>query len=180
MKIYTRTGDDGMTGLLGGGRVAKDDLRIAAFGTVDELNAALGVCRAAKLPDTIDHVLARLQHELFALGAELASPGGPPRGANLLDDAVIQRLEQSIDQFEATLTPLTTFILPGGSTAGAALHAARCVCRRAEREMVALTHISTVRPTAIQFMNRVSDLLFVLARAANSAAGVGDVPWEKS
>jgi cob(I)alamin adenosyltransferase len=179
MKIYTRTGDDGMTGLLGGVRVAKDDLRIAAYGTVDELNAALGVCRAAELPAAIDDVLARLQHELFALGAELASPDGAPRGTDLLGDAVIQRLEQSIDQFEATLTPLRVFIIPGGSPAGAALHAARCVCRRAERELVALAHASTVRPTALRFVNRVSDLLFVLARAANSAAGVGDVPWEK-
>jgi len=179
MKIYTRTGDSGDTSLLGGRRVAKDDLRITAYGAIDELNAALGVCRAAGLPPEIDGVVAIVQHEMFMLGAELASPDAAPRGTRLLGEAEIERLEHAIDCWEATLEPLRAFILPGGSPAGAALHAARCTCRRAEREIVALSHDNAVRPQALVYVNRLSDLLFVLARAANAGAGVGDVPWEK-
>ncbi len=179
MNIYTRTGDDGTTGLLGGVRVAKNDLRIEAYGAVDEFNALLGVCRATGLPSEIDEVLARLQHEMFALGAELASPAAPPRGSELLGDAEIERLERTIDRFEAQLPALRQFILPGGSPGGASIHAARCVCRRAEREVVALSHVAPMRAEALKYLNRVSDLLFVLARATNVAAGVGDAPWEK-
>lgn len=179
MKIYTRTGDDGSTGLLGGIRVGKDDPRIVAYGAVDELNAQLGVCRAAGLAAAIDDVVARLQHEMFMLGAELASPQGPPAGMEALGDAAIARLEATIDEFESTLPPLRQFILPGGSPAGASLHVARCVCRRAEQGIVALSRGAHVRAEAIRYLNRVSDLLFVLSRAANAAAGVGDVPWEK-
>jgi cob(I)alamin adenosyltransferase len=179
MKIYTRTGDDGTTGLLGGVRLGKDDLRIAAYGTVDELNAILGSCRASGLPASIESAVDLLQHEMFMLGSELSSPVGSPRGTSVVGDAEIARLEATIDEFEASLEPLREFILPGGSPAAAALHVARCVCRRAEREMVALSRTSTVRPLALVYINRVSDLLFVLARAANAAVGVPDVPWQK-
>jgi cob(I)alamin adenosyltransferase len=180
MKIYTGAGDHGTTGLLGGSMVAKDDPRIAAYGAVDELNAALGVCRATGLPAEIDAVVTQLQHEMFTLGAELASPDAAPRGVGLLETAEIERLERTIDEFEARLPPLRTFILPGGASTAAALHAARCICRRAERDIVGLTHNSAVRPVVLVYVNRVSDLLFVLARAANAAAGVSDVPWQKA
>jgi cob(I)alamin adenosyltransferase len=180
MKIYTRTGDDGTTGLLGGVRAAKDDPRIAAYGALDELNAALGVCRAGGLPPDVDAVVVRLQHELFALGAELASPNAQPRGITPVGDAHIAELERWIDRFDADLPALRTFILPGGSPAGAHLHAARCNCRRAEREIATFARTATVRPEVLKFINRLSDLLFVLARAANSAAGVAEVPWGKS
>jgi cob(I)alamin adenosyltransferase len=178
MRIYTRTGDSGMTGLYGGGRVAKNDPRIAAYGAIDELNAQLSVCRAAVLPPEVDDILGRMQHELFALGAELSSPASSP-GLDLLDEAEVTALEQAIDRFEAELAPLKTFILPGGSPGSAALHVARATCRRAEREVVALTTTAEVRPTILKYLNRTSDLLFVLARYANHAAGVPDVPWQK-
>jgi cob(I)alamin adenosyltransferase len=179
MKIYTGVGDHGATGLLGGATVAKDDPRIAAYGALDELNASLGVCRASGLPSEIDQVLAALQHELFALGSELSSPDAAPRGIELLGAAAIGRIEQTIDRYDEQLPPLRHFILPGGMPAAAALHTARCVCRRAERDIVSLSHDSAVRPEVLVYVNRVSDLLFVLARAANAAAGVADVPWEK-
>jgi len=179
MKIYTRTGDEGTTGLYGGGRVLKNDLRIAAYGTVDELNACLGVCRSPDLPEEVVALLGCLQHEMFALGAELASPGDAAPGSILLDDADVAHAEAAIDRFEAELPPLKTFVLPGGSSASAMLHVARAVCRRAERDVVALAQKETVRPAAIIYLNRVSDLLFVLARYANRFAGVGDVLWEK-
>jgi cob(I)alamin adenosyltransferase len=179
MKIYTRTGDAGATGLHGGGRVPKNDIRIAAYGSIDELNAQLGVCRAAGLPAAADAVAARLQHEMFALGAELASPGGAVSQSLCLDQGDVARLEQAIDQFEEDLKSLKTFILPGGAPASAALHVARAVCRRAEREVVALAATAPVRPTILQYLNRAGDLLFVLARYANHAAGVADIPWEK-
>jgi cob(I)alamin adenosyltransferase len=179
MKIYTRTGDAGETGLYGGGRVPKNDIRIAAYGSVDELNAQLGACRAAGLPAEADGIMARLQHEMFALGAELASPGGAVSEPVCLDDADVARLEQTIDQFEQPLAPLKTFVLPGGTPASAALHVARAVCRRAERDVVALAATAPVRPTVLQYLNRAGDLLFVLARYANLAAGVADIPWEK-
>jgi cob(I)alamin adenosyltransferase len=179
MRIYTRTGDAGLTGLYGGGRVPKSDPRIAAYGAIDELNAQLGVCRAAGLPSNVDAVLAPLQHELFSLGAELSSPESSS-GLGLLEEAQVTALEQTIDRFEAELTPLKTFILPGGSAAAAALHVARVSCRRAERDVVALTAAAEVRPVILKYMNRTSDLLFVLARYSNHAAGVPDVPWEKN
>jgi len=179
MKIYTRTGDAGQTGLYGGGRVRKNDLRIAAYGAVDELNAQLGVCRMADLPPALNEPLARLQHEMFALGAELASPGDAAPGSILIDDADIAAAEAAIDWFEQHLEPLKTFILPGGTPASAALHVARAVCRRAERDVCALADTAPVRATVLQYLNRVGDLLFVLARYANHVAGVSDVLWEK-
>jgi cob(I)alamin adenosyltransferase len=180
MKIYTRTGDDGTTGLFGGGRVGKDDPRIAAYGSLDELNACLGACRAAGLPPRLDEAVARMQHELFALGAELATVDAATHGVATLSHESVTRLERLIDELQEQLPALRVFILPGGSAGGAALHVARCVCRRAERELIALNRVTPVRPTVLQYVNRVSDALFVLARAANAAAGVGDSPWEKS
>ena len=179
MKIYTRTGDAGQTGLYGGGRVRKNDLRIVAYGAVDELNAQLGVCRSADLPPALHDPLARLQHEMFALGAELASPGDAAPGSILLDDADVAAAEEAIDWFEQHLEPLKTFILPGGTPASAALHVARAVCRRAERDVCALAEAAPVRATVLQYLNRIGDLLFVLARYANHAAGAPDVLWEK-
>ena len=181
MNIYTKTGDLGETGLLGGVRVAKDDPRIEAYGMVDEFNAVLGVARACDLPAEIDHVLARLQNELFELGAELARPKPPPSDQIRIREEEIAALETEIDRFESTLAPLREFILPGGSPSAAALHLARTVCRQAERRVVELSRTAddAVRPEAIIYLNRLSDLLFVLARAANAAAKVADVPWQK-
>jgi cob(I)alamin adenosyltransferase len=179
MKIYTRTGDDGTTGLFGGGRVRKDDLRIAAYGAVDELNAVLGLARAEGLPGEIDQVVQRVQHELFELGAELATPDPVAKGVPTLGPQHVARLETEIDRYEGRLVPLKAFILPGGCPAAAWLHVARTVCRRAERGVVALAAIESVSSQPVVYLNRLSDLLFVLARAANAAAGVADVPWQR-
>jgi cob(I)alamin adenosyltransferase len=181
-RIYTRTGDTGETGLFGGGRVKKHDLRVAAYGTVDELNAVLGVARAAlsndgKLRD-LDAFVARVQHQLFNLGAELATPEPSAHGTNLVSDADVAWLEQSIDVWEQSLAPLKTFILPGGSAAAAHLHWARTVCRRAERPIVELAERENLRGEVLRYVNRLSDALFVAARAANYALAVQDVPWQ--
>ncbi|RIK71965.1 MAG: cob(I)yrinic acid a,c-diamide adenosyltransferase [Planctomycetota bacterium] len=185
MKIYSKTGDDGKTGLFGGGRVGKDDPRIEAYGTVDELNAAIGVARASRVPAEIDAVLAAAQNDLFAAGAELATPA---EGLAMLDqrssrlgEGHIARLEAAIDRFDERLAPLKEFILPGGDPAGAALHLARTICRRAERRVVTLrnTEPDAVSDEVIVYLNRLGDLLFVLARAASASAGVRDVPWKK-
>ncbi|MDX2035435.1 MAG: cob(I)yrinic acid a,c-diamide adenosyltransferase [Isosphaeraceae bacterium] len=179
MKIYTKTGDDGLTGLLGPGRLPKDAPRIEAYGTVDELNAALGVVRA-ELPDpAADSLLAGLQSDLFTVGAALADPdpAGPFHGSVRVER--IELLERSIDALEEELPPLTQFILPGGTRPAAGLHLARTICRRAERAVVALSHSEgeSVPPEIVIYLNRLSDLLFVLARAVNHRAGVDDVPW---
>ena len=178
MKIYTRTGDSGETSLFGGTRVRKDDGRVDAYGEVDELNAWLGLVRASRLDDDLDQELNDLQRTLFALGAQLADPaaavGGRVAKAALGDDNVV-RLEQLIDRLEAGLPPLRKFILAGGSPAGAALHVARTVCRRAERRMVALQ--PPVDPILIRYVNRLSDLLFVLARTVNHRAGATETEW---
>jgi cob(I)alamin adenosyltransferase len=179
MKIYTRSGDDGSTGLYGGGRVAKCDPRIEACGTVDELNAQLGVVRTLPLPKGFDEVLGILQNQMFDLGAELATPDAAEFGTDALQAAHVTGVEEWIDHFEAGLAPLRTFILPGGSSAAAGLHLARCICRRAERQMVALAQLATVRETLLRYMNRVGDLLFVLARTANAEVGHSDVEWIK-
>jgi cob(I)alamin adenosyltransferase len=178
MKIYTRTGDDGTTGLFGGGRVKKASLRVEAYGTVDELNAALGVARATRLDPSIDAVLAEVQADLFALGAELACvPGKEEKlGMPLLSSAEGTRLERAIDAAEEGLPPLTSFVLPGGTPQAAALHHARTVCRRAERAVLAIEEAPS-RAEVVVYLNRLSDLLFVLARRANHLAGVADVPW---
>jgi cob(I)alamin adenosyltransferase len=176
MKIYTKTGDAGNTGLWGGQRVSKDSLRVHAYGSVDETNAALGVARASGLDDELDSLLAQIQNQLFVIGADLATPG---ESANIprvgADD--VELLEQTIDKIERELEPLRQFILPGGSLAAAFLHYARTVCRRAERWAVSLSHEEVVNPDVIAYLNRLSDLLFVLARHANARAGVADTPW---
>jgi cob(I)alamin adenosyltransferase len=180
MKIYTKTGDRGETGLYGGGRVRKDAPRIEAYGTVDELNAVLGMARAEPLPAEIDGLLARVQNELFDVGAELATLDPAARGPQI-GEPQIAGLEQEIDRFEAHLPPLKQFILPGGTRAAAALHLARTVCRRAERRVLTAAAIDEAPISAqiVVYLNRLSDLLFVLARAANQAAGQPDVAWQK-
>lgn len=177
-KIYTRTGDKGLTRLATGGPVAKSDARVEAYGSVDETNACVGLARLHTGDDAVlDAVLARIQNELFDLGADLATPGDQPGALRILDIQV-ERLEQEIDQLNAELSSLTSFVLPGGSPAAAALHLARTVCRRAERETVRLSAIpgETVGEAAMKYLNRLSDLLFVASRWANGR-GAGDVLW---
>jgi cob(I)alamin adenosyltransferase len=183
-KIYTRTGDAGETALFAGGRVRKDDLRIEAIGTIDEVNAAVGVvrmelARGGTAPAGLDDLLAPVQHRLFDLGAELATPQPEKGHTDLLRDSHVALLEAEIDRYDAGLEPLKAFILPGGCPAAAQLHLARCVCRRAERRLVELAAAQPVRPQVLGFINRLSDLLFVLARAANQANRVADVKWEQ-
>jgi len=180
MKIYTKTGDAGETGLFAGPRVRKDHPRIEAYGAVDELNADLGVVRASKPPVDIDDVLADVQTALFSVGGQLATPDPAAHGMELVGEDDIARLEAAIDRFDGNLPPLKRFILPGGSPAAAALHRARCVCRRAERRVVTLaaTPGETVSEALIRYLNRLSDLLFVLARTANHLSGVPEVEWQ--
>jgi cob(I)alamin adenosyltransferase len=179
MKLYTKTGDDGTTGLFGGKRVPKASARVEAYGTVDETNAAVGVARATRLGAATDAVLAQVQEDLFVLGAELACvPGREGKLAMpLLSGADIERLERAIDEADAACSPLKAFVLPGGSPQAAALHVARTVCRRAERAVLSLDD-ATPRRELVVYLNRLSDLLFALARRANVDAGVPDVPWK--
>ncbi|MBX3275251.1 MAG: cob(I)yrinic acid a,c-diamide adenosyltransferase [Sandaracinaceae bacterium] len=176
MKIYTKQGDAGETGLFGGTRVSKASARVAAYGDVDELNSTLGVARAAGLDADVDALLASIQSELFELGAELAARPGKDVGLPPIGDAQVEALERAIDRAEEELAPLASFILPGGSLAAAHLHVARTVCRRAERAIVGLGE-GQARPEVLRYVNRLSDLLFVLARLANHRRGVVDVPW---
>ncbi len=176
MKIYTRTGDDGQTGLWGGQRVAKDSLRVQAYGTVDECNAVIGVARASGIDQGIDAILSEVQNQLFVVGADLATPGDAANIPRIAENA-IEVLEGYIDQLEEELEPLRQFILPGGSLAAAHLHLARTICRRAERAVVSLNHAETINSHIVVYINRLSDLLFVAARAANAQAGLADVPW---
>jgi cob(I)alamin adenosyltransferase len=178
MKIYTKTGDSGETGLFGGARVHKDSVRVNAYGSVDELNAAIGVAVGTAHPRQRSKLL-EIQADLFALGAELAcTPGKAHKlSSNLLQDADATRLEGWIDESEQGLTPLRNFVLPGGCAAAAQLHLARTVCRRAERDVLALDRSEPVRPEPRVYLNRLGDLLFVLARCENAEAGVADVPW---
>ncbi len=177
MKLYTKTGDDGTTGLFGGGRVSKASVRVAAYGSVDETNAAIGVARATRLDGAMDEVLARVQDDLFTVGAELACvPGRESKLATALVGAAdIERIERAIDAADGACPPLRSFVLPGGSPQAAALHVARTVCRRAERAVLAVDE--PPRPELIVYLNRLSDLLFALARQANVIAGIPDVPW---
>ena len=179
MKIYTRTGDSGDTGLFDGTRVAKSDPRVSAYGDIDELNAGLGLARASGVDDQISSMLEQIQRDLFALGARLADPakkiaGRVTKAAVTPDD--IARLEGWIDQLESELPPLRRFILAGGSPGGAALHVARTVCRRAERGMVGLG-ADAFEPELLVYVNRLSDLLFVMARAVNQRAGASETEW---
>jgi cob(I)alamin adenosyltransferase len=181
MKIYTKTGDTGQTGLFGGGRVPKDDLRVEAYGDVDELNAVLGMARCIEMMPRIDEVLVPIQRDLFAIGALLATPDRDRMASHLekarIDESRIIELEHAIDDGEAELEPLRAFIIPGGTPKAAALHVARTVCRRAERHVVRLQHDVELPAMAIIYLNRLSDLLFTLARLANRRAGVGEVTW---
>lgn len=180
MRIYTKSGDDGSTGLYGGRRVSKASMRVDVYGTIDELNACLGWARAAELPDEVDAVLAESQEQCFRLGAFLATvPGKDPGIAPLTEDDDVSALEAAIDAAEDGLPQLKSFVLPGGSEGAARLHVARTVCRRAERVLVALAaHETGTNPVWIRWLNRLSDLLFVYARVVNAAEGVADVKWE--
>ena len=171
-KIYTRTGDDGSTGLGDGSRVAKDSLRVEAYGTVDEANSCIGLVLASEVPDDVRQLLTAVQHQLFDLGGELCIPGHAA-----IDDDDIDRLEQQLDRYNDDLPPLKEFILPGGGEAAARCHIARTVVRRAERMTVALSRIEQVRPQPIRYLNRLSDLLFVLCRVLARASGHGEVTW---
>jgi cob(I)alamin adenosyltransferase len=172
-KIYTRTGDDGSTGLGDGSRVNKDSARVGAYGSVDELNSAIGVVLACDGVDAVREVLIRVQHELFNLGGELCIPG-----MALVHDADIGRLERELDSFNEGLPALKDFILPGGGMAAAQCHLARTIARRAEREVVALSRAEAVRGEAIRYLNRLSDLLFVMARVLARASSHGEVLWQ--
>ncbi|HLL02415.1 MAG TPA: cob(I)yrinic acid a,c-diamide adenosyltransferase [Myxococcaceae bacterium] len=179
MKIYTKTGDAGETGLFGGGRVSKDDERVDAYGEVDELNATLGLARGFSVPGELDGLLQRLQDQLFTVGAVLATPLDTKASAHIpqLKPEWVEAMEKAIDGFETELPKMTHFILPGGSQASSALHLARTVCRRAERRVVPMLREGKVPAEVGVFLNRLSDLLFVMARVANHRAGVPDVKW---
>ena len=172
-KIYTRTGDDGSTGLGDGSRTPKNSLRVAALGDVDELNSQLGVLLAEELPPLIHETLINVQHELFDLGGELCIPGH-----TALVEQQVTRLENILDQLNHDLVPLKEFILPGGARTAALCHVARSVCRRAERSMVSLAQAESVAPISLHYINRLSDLLFVMSRALNRHHGQGDVLWQ--
>jgi cob(I)alamin adenosyltransferase len=172
-KIYTRTGDDGVTGLGDGTRVAKNSLRVSAYGTVDEANSCIGVVVAHPVPELVREVLTRVQHQLFDLGGELCVPG-----MSLIHQVDVDRLEQDLDGFNADLPALKDFILPGGGLAAAHCHIARTVTRRAERDVVTLAEKETVRPEVIRYLNRLSDLLFVLCRVLARADGQGEILWQ--
>ncbi len=181
MKIYTRTGDQGQTSLLGGGRVSKDDLRVAAYGDVDELNAALGAAMALEPADFERNLLESIQKDLLTIGGRLATPDPsrvPKTAAKTeLKPERIQALEEAIDRSDEELAPLSAFILPGGTPKAAMLHLARTVCRRAERSVVALHRQAPVPETIIAYLNRLGDLLFTLARLVNRRSGVADRTW---
>jgi cob(I)alamin adenosyltransferase len=172
-KIYTRTGDDGTTGLGDGGRVAKESLRVEAYGAVDEANSAVGMVLAvAGLPEAARRCLTEVQHDLFDLGGELCIPGH-----RIITPAYVERLEAELDRFNDTLPPLKEFILPGGGTAAAACHVARAVCRRAERRAWSLARVEDIAPDALKYLNRLSDLLFVLARVLARHETGSEVLW---
>lgn len=171
-KIYTRTGDKGTTGLGDGSRVDKDSLRVEAYGTVDELNSSVGFVLATGLPDAVRDCLTRTQHELFDLGGELCMPG-----YTMIPEAYVEGLEQDLDAFNDDLPPLKDFILPGGSEAASRCHLARTVARRAERRVIALAHNETVNEATVRYLNRLSDLLFVIARVLARHDGGSEVIW---
>ena len=172
-KIYTKTGDDGTTGLGDGTRVAKDSVRVNAYGTVDEANSCIGLVLASEVPADVRELLTRVQHQLFDLGGELCIPGHAA-----IHDADIDALEGQLDRFNEHLPVLREFILPGGGEAAARCHVARTVVRRAERDTVSLSRHDAVRPQAIRYLNRLSDLLFVIARVLARASGHGEVLWD--
>ncbi len=183
MKIYTRSGDEGETGLFGGGRVPKSHIRVEAYGAVDELNATLGMAVQTVADSEISARIQRIQQDLFTLGASLATPGAEDGSARAKVPPIplerIQEMEAWIDEATEETPPLTSFILPGGGPGSASLHLARTVCRRAERGVVRLNSQEPTDPGILRYLNRLSDLLFVLARLENHRAGVEDVPWRK-
>jgi cob(I)alamin adenosyltransferase len=172
-KIYTRTGDDGTTGLGDGARVKKTSSRVESIGAVDELNSAIGVLLTHGVPEDIGAALTDIQHDLFDLGGELSIPN-----RSAITEQQVARLETTLDRLNADLSPLKEFILPGGTPAAAACHLARAVCRRAERRACRLAETETINPAAVKYLNRLSDLLFVVARVLNARAGRGDVLWQ--
>jgi cob(I)alamin adenosyltransferase len=181
MKLYTRTGDDGSSGLFGGDRVSKSHLRLVAYGTLDELNSIMGLLRLQATPTCVSgDVLLQVQHDLFVLGAILATPAARQEllGARMSRPTwALADMEADIDRLSALAPPMTAFVLPGGTPASAYAHLARTVCRRAEREVVALTHEEPMNPAVLTYLNRLSDWFFALARAENAAAGVADIQW---
>jgi cob(I)alamin adenosyltransferase len=180
MKIYTKTGDTGQTGLFAGPRVSKNHPRIEAYGTVDELNANIGFARTLAAPAEMEQLLETFQHALFAIGAELATPNPQAHGTVLIDEIAIEALEAAIDNNEANLPPLQQFILPTGTQLAASLHIARGICRRAERCLVTLQESEPdISLVTLRYLNRLGDLLFVLARVANAEAGIADAGWQK-
>lgn len=179
-KIYTRTGDDGMTGLVDGPRRFKHDLRVDAYGTIEEVNSTLGLCRLHSAQHAMDTIILRVQNDLFDLGSDLATPGSDddrPYKALRVTQPQVDWLEEQIDAFNASIPPLSSFILPGGSPLASYLHLARTISRRAERITVELAQQEPINPIALRYLNRLSDLLFVLCRAANNN-GADDVLWE--
>ena len=180
MKIYTKTGDSGETGLFRGPRVPKHDPRVEAYGNVDELNAVLGLLLTEIQNPEIKKLISSLQHELFEVGADLATPPQQQEDSKLrIPPELVERLEKAIDHFDEKLPPLQNFILPGGSRSGSLLHYARTVCRRTERGVSKLKEQQNVNPEVLRYLNRLSDLLFVLARAENQTAGSTEVAWKK-
>lgn len=186
MNLYTRSGDDGTTGLFSGARVSKDHPRIMAYGTVDEFNACIGMCLCLLRPDAqhevMRHILQSIQRRMFDIGADLATPEGAKNESriNRISDRHVAEAEKWIDQIDSQNHPLQTFVMPGGTELAARLHLARTVCRRAERLIVGLAHTEPVGEPVLRYMNRVSDLLFAMARLANKLDGVGDLPWTPS
>ena len=179
MKIYTKTGDKGETSLFGGKRVPKNSLRIETYGTVDELNSILGMCRVSDPPGEVAAIVEEIQHKLFTLGAELATPGeSAAKSGERIIQADVARLEHYIDEIEPRLEPLKNFILPGGSQCASLLHFARTVCRRAERRAVQLSQKENISELTVVYLNRLSDLLFVLARWANVFAVSPEIKWK--
>ncbi len=177
MKIYTRTGDDGTTGLQNGKRVSKSDLRILAYGAIDEANSCLGIVLAHDLDSDVKELLTKIQNELFIAGSDLSDPDLENK-KNRVTDAMVTNLEKNIDKFEEEVTPLTNFILPGGNKVAAYLHLARTISRRAETQIVALAQHETLNPSCQKYLNRLSDLLFVLARLVNKRSGTLDTIWK--
>jgi len=173
-KIYTRTGDKGTTGLGDGSRTDKDSLRVEAFGTVDELNSVIGLLASHRLPELIAGELVEIEHDLFDIGGELSIPGH-----SVVTDQQVERIEQCLDSLNADLEPLKEFILPGGSADAAVCHLARTVCRRAERRVVSLAREENLNAASLRYLNRLSDLLFVMARVLNRASGREDVLWRR-
>ncbi len=179
MKIYTKTGDTGGTGLFGGARIPKNSLRIDAIGTIDELNACIGTARSQIRDAEIDNLLHRIQNELFNIGADLATLDTHAKSDELrISPDFVRTLEKDIDRIEHQLAPLTNFILPGGSVAGSTLHLARTVCRRGERSIVSLADAESINPAILPYLNRLSDFLFVLARLVNHRHGQPEPLWE--